>query len=84
MIRRSIVCSLSLLVLLFMVAAPRSAAVGLPAQSTGVLITWTVVDGSLSPLAGVVITLSSQGATVARTTSDAAGRFRFERVPPGE
>jgi Ca-activated chloride channel family protein len=84
MIRRSIVCSLSLLVLLFMVAAPRSAAVALPAQSAGVLITGTVVDGSLSPLSGVAITLNRQGATIARTTSDAEGRFRFERVAPGD
>ena len=84
MIRRPIVCSLSLLVWLFIVAAPRSAAVALPAQSSGVLITGTVVDGSLAPLAGVVITLNRQGAIIARTTSDAAGRFRFERVAPGD
>src|SRR5688572_2469269 len=84
MIRRFIVCSLSLLVCLFAVAAPRSAAVALPDQSGGVLITGTVVDGALSPLAGAVITLNRHGAVIARTTSDAAGRFRFERVAPGE
>lgn len=84
MIRRSIVCSLSLLAWLFLAAAPRSAAVAPPTQSTGVLITGTVVDGSLSPLAGVVITLNHQGVVIARTTSDAAGRFRFERVAPGD
>jgi len=83
MIRRSIV-SLGLFVWLFLAAAPHSAAVGLPAQSAGVLITGTVVDGSLSPLSGAVITLNRQNATIARTTSDLAGRFRFERVAPGQ
>jgi Ca-activated chloride channel family protein len=84
MIRRSIVCSLSLLVLLILAAAPRSAAVSLATQSAAVVITGTVVDGALSPLAGVAITLNRQGAVIARTTSDAGGRFRFERVPPGD
>ena len=84
MIRRSIVCSLSLLVLLILAAAPRSAAVALPPQSAGITVSGTVVDGSLSPLAGAVITLNRQGAVVARTTSDAAGHFRFERVAPGD
>ena len=84
MIRRSFVCSLSLLVWLLLVAAPQPAAVSLQAQSAGVTITGTVVDGSLSPLVGAVITLNRQGAVVARTTSDAAGRFRFERVAPGD
>ncbi|HUR21320.1 MAG TPA: von Willebrand factor type A domain-containing protein [Vicinamibacterales bacterium] len=87
MFRRSIVFALSLIVCSLMVAAPRSAAVDLPAQpgqSAGVLINGTVVDGSLSPLAGVVITLNRQGATIARTTSDSAGRFRFEGVAPGD
>ncbi|MEO6221837.1 MAG: von Willebrand factor type A domain-containing protein, partial [Vicinamibacterales bacterium] len=56
----------------------------LPVQSAGILITGTVVDGALSPLSGVLITLGRQGTITARTTSDASGRFRFERVTPGE
>ena len=84
MIRRPIVYSLGLLVCLLLAVAPRGAAVSLPAQSGGVQITGTVVDGSLAPLAGVVITLNRQGATIARTMSDVAGRFRFERVVPGD
>src|SRR5688572_15389231 len=84
MIRRPFLYSLSLLVCLILAAAPQSAAVSLPPQSTGVLITGTVVDGALSPLAGVAITLNRQGAVIARTTSDAGGRFRFESVAPGD
>jgi Ca-activated chloride channel family protein len=84
MIRRPIVYSLSLLVCMFLAVAPQGATVSLPAQSAGVQITGTVVDGSLAPLAGVVITLNRQGSTIARTTSDVAGRFRFERVAAGE
>lgn len=84
MIRRPFLYLLSLLVCWILAVAPQSAAVSLPTQSTGVLITGTVVDGALSPLAGVAITLNRQGAVIARTTSDAAGRFRFERVAPGD
>src|SRR5688572_4785911 len=84
MIRRPIVSSLSILACLFLAVAPQSAAISLPAQSAGVQIIGTVVDGALSLLAGVAITLNRQGAVIARTTSDAAGRFRFERVAPGE
>jgi Ca-activated chloride channel family protein len=84
MIRRPFLYSLSLLVCLILAVAPQSAAVSLPTQSTGVLITGTVVDGALSPLAGVSITLNRQGTVIARTTSDAGGRFRFERVVPGD
>jgi len=84
MTRRFIVCSLSLLFCLILVTAPKSAAVAIPPQSAGVQITGTVVDGSLSPLSGAIITLSRQNTVVARTTSNAEGRFRFERVSPGD
>ncbi len=84
MIRRPIAFLLSLFVWLLMVAAPRSAATSPQAQSTGVTISGTVVDGSLSPLSGAVVTLNRQGAVIARTTSDGGGRFRFERVTPGD
>ena len=84
MIRRPIVSSLSILACLFLAVSPQSAAIPLPAQSAGVQLIGTVVDGALSPLAGVAITLTRQGAVIARTTSDKAGRFRFERVAPGD
>lgn len=84
MIRRPFVVSLSLLVWLTLVAAPWSAAPQPSPQPAGARVSGTVVDGSLSPLPGAVITLSRQGTLVARTTSDAEGRFRFEGVAPGE
>ena len=84
MIRRPIVSSLSILACLFLTVAPQSAAISPPTQSAGVQIIGTVVDGALSPLSGVAITLNRQGAVIARTTSDADGRFRFERVAPGD
>lgn len=84
MIRRPFLVSLSLLAWLSLVAAPRSATVQPPTQTTGTQVSGTVVDGSLNPLAGVVITLSRQATVVARTTSNAEGRFRFDRVAPGE
>ena len=71
MIRRPIVSSLSILACLFLAVSPQSAAIPLPAQSAGVQLIGTVVDGALSPLA-VAITLTRQGAVIARTTSDAA------------
>jgi len=84
MIRRSIVLSLSLVVWFVLVTAPQGAALPLPTQSAGIQVLGTVVDGSLAPLAGVVITLNRQGAVISRTTSDAEGRFRFDRVAPGD
>lgn len=83
MIRRPIVFSLSLLALLMFAAAPRGAAVS-HEQSAGITITGTVVDGSLAPLAGAVVTLNRQSTAVQRTTSDAGGRYRFENVAPGD
>ena len=84
MIRRSFVCSITFLVVLLLAAAPRSASLSPQAQSAGIQIVGTVVDGSLAPLAGAVITLSQRGALIARATSDTTGRFRFDRVAPGD
>ena len=83
MIRRPIVFSLSLLALLLFAVAPRSAAVSLPEQA-GITITGTVVDGSLAPVSGAVVTLNRQGTVVQRTTSSTEGRYRFENVAPGD
>ena len=77
MIRRLFVLPLCALVLLFLVAAPG-------AQPSGTLVTGTVVDGALSPLAGASITLERQAVVVSRTTSDAEGRFTFQNVAPGD
>jgi Ca-activated chloride channel family protein len=83
MIRRPLVLWISLVVLC-LAAAPRSAAVSPLAQSAGVTITGTVVDASLSPLPGAIITLNRQSNVIARTTSNAEGRFRFENIAPGD
>ncbi len=77
MIRRLFVLPVCVFAILFGVAAPG-------AQQSGTLITGTVVDGALSPLAGASITLERQAVVVSRTTSDAEGRFTFRNVAPGD
>ena len=54
------------------------------AAATAVTITGSVVDATLSPLSGVVVTLEQGGRTVARTTTGADGTFRLAGVAPGE
>lgn len=80
MIRRLFVlplCALSILFFVLFVAAPG-------AQPSGTLVTGTVVDGALAPIAGASITLERQTVVVSRTTSDAEGRFTFQNVAPGD
>jgi Ca-activated chloride channel family protein len=43
-----------------------------------------VVDASLSPLAGVVVTLERAAKVVAKATTGADGLFSFANVPPGQ
>jgi Ca-activated chloride channel homolog len=84
MIRRPIVLSLCLLALLVIAAAARGTAAFVPEQPTSVTIVGTVVDGSLAPLSGAVVTLNQQGKVVQRTISSTEGKFRFENVAPGD
>ncbi len=70
-----------MLALFLLVAAPSGAP---PDQKPGVQISGTVVDGGLSPLAGVSITLERQALVVSRATSDADGQFVFRNVAPGD
>jgi Ca-activated chloride channel family protein len=62
--------------------APRGQAPGAPAAA-GVTILGSVVDASLKPIAGVMVTLEQNGRTVATTKSGADGAFRFAGVAPG-
>ena len=52
-------------------------------QGSGVTIVGSVVDAALAPIAGVAITLERGGRVEAKTTTDAAGIFRFAAVAPG-
>jgi hypothetical protein len=86
MIRRLLV-PLCVFASLLLVAAPRGSSVdnSYPAlQQAGVVVSGTVVDGTLTPLAGVALTLERQAVVVSRTTSDSEGRFRFDHVAPGD
>jgi Ca-activated chloride channel homolog len=47
-------------------------------------IVGSVVDGALSPLAGVNVILERGGRAVQRTATGADGKFRFADVPPGD
>ena len=51
------------------------------AQVGGGAVSGVVLDGSGGAIRGAAVTLSSQGAEPRDTTSDAAGRFLFDRVP---
>ncbi len=51
---------------------------------SGVVLTGSVVDALLNPLPGVQITLERAGGPAATRQTDAAGRFRFESVTPGQ
>ncbi len=51
--------------------------------SSRVSILGSVVDAALNPLTGVAVTLERRGTVEARTTTDAAGAFRFTNVAIG-
>ena len=53
-------------------------------QASRVIILGSVVDESLTPVAGVALTLERGGRVEARTTSDTGGKFRFENVIQGD
>ncbi len=49
-----------------------------------VTIAGTVVDASLTPLAGAIVTLEQGSRVVAKATTDAKGAFRFTGIRAGE
>jgi Ca-activated chloride channel family protein len=53
-------------------------------QPSGIAITGSVVDAALNPIADVAVTLERGGRVQAKTTTDAAGIFRFAAVAPGD
>ena len=57
-------------------------AAALTAQSRAI-VTGSVVDAQLKPLAGVVVTLERDGRSQATSTTDANGAFAFRDVQPG-
>ena len=52
--------------------------------TTTTTIVGTVVDGSLNPIPGAVITLEQNGRTVAKTTSGSDGKFRLAGIAAGQ
>ena len=65
--------------------SPQEASTPLQSQSQSrVTITGTVVDASLTPLAGAIVTLEQSTRVVAKTTTDAKGTFRFTGISAGE
>ena len=64
--------------------APRgqSGGAGQPASGATTML-GSVVDASLAPLPGVIVTLERDGKVVTKTTSGADGTFRFSNVAAG-
>jgi Ca-activated chloride channel family protein len=67
-------------------AAPqaRPQAPGASAPQASSTIIGSVVDATLTPVAGVRIVLEREGRATMTATTDAAGTFRFARVTPGD
>ena len=76
----------SLLVLVFSCVAFAVSTDGLSGApgSSGVTIAGSVVDGALTPIAGVAVTLERDGKVVSKTTSIGDGSFRFTAIAPGD
>ena len=72
----------------FLILAAWCAGLGAPqplaAQVAGQPVSGVVVDGSGGAIRGAAITLSLRGGEPRQTTTDAAGRFVFDRVPGGQ
>ena len=64
-------------------AAPSPATAGAAAQAATTTLIGSVVDASLTPLSGVVVTLEREGRAVAKATTAADGTFRFPGLAAG-
>jgi len=84
MFRRWYAVPLALMAWAFLSVAPSGQSQTAPPGPAGVTITGSVVDAALTPLANVAVTLEQSGQTTAKTTTDAAGTFRFAKVVPGD
>jgi Ca-activated chloride channel family protein len=86
MSRRLNVLALLLCFVAITAAAPPSQAPSraVVSQAPGATLNGSVVDASLNPLAGVVVTLERDGSVVARATSGADGLFSFANVAAGQ
>jgi Ca-activated chloride channel family protein len=84
MFRRWHAVPLALMAWAFLSVAPSGQSQTAAPGPAGVTITGSVVDAALTPLANVVVTLEQGGKTTAKTTTDAAGAFRFANVAPGD
>jgi Ca-activated chloride channel family protein len=63
--------------------APQGPSRAVVSQTPGATLNGSVVDASLNPLAGVVVTLERDGRVVAKATSGTDGLFSFANVAPG-
>src|SRR5262245_1969412 len=54
-----------------------------PPAAARVTIVGSVVDGTLTPVAGATVLLEQNGRTSAQSTTDAAGKFRFADIAAG-
>ena len=84
MFRRAHLFPLLIFAWALLTVAPSGQSAGVPARTAGVAIIGSVVDGALSPLAGVTISLERGGRVEAKTTTGADGAFRFASVAPGD
>jgi len=65
-------------------AAPSPAATDFSTVQSGAIISGTVVDASLTPLAGASVLIERNGRVVAKTTTDDKGAFRFTGIASGD
>lgn len=83
MIRRSLV-PISVVSFWLALVVPGRALTVAPFQTAGATISGSLVDGSLNPVVAAQVSLESGARVVARTTSNAEGRYSFMNVAVGE
>jgi Ca-activated chloride channel family protein len=74
---------LCLIVIAWAAPQPQGQSRAVVSQTPGATINGSVVDASLNPLTGVVVTLEREGRVVAKATSGTDGLFSFANVAPG-